>query len=74
MKRRTLTKTEEFELMKIIFDKLLLFAVFILSLGFYRVLFQVGEFGYNLLIILSGIILLVIFMAILAKEYDYTKL
>ncbi len=74
MKKRTLTKTEEFELMKIIFDKLLLFAVFILGLGFYRVLFNVGAFSYNLLIILAGIIFIVLFIAILIKEYDYTKL
>ncbi len=73
-KKRSLTKNEEFDLMKIIVDKFLLFAVFILALGFYRLISGIGAFGFNILIIVAGIILMVLFIALLAKEYDYIKL
>jgi len=74
MKKRSMSKTEEFELMKIVIDKFLLFAVFLLSFGFYRLMSGVGLFGFNILIILSGVILLLLFVALLAKEYEYVKI
>jgi len=74
MKKRSMSKTEEFELMKIVIDKFLLFAVFLLSFGFYRLMSGVGLFGFNILIIVSGVILLLLFVALLAKEYEYVKI
>jgi len=74
MKKRSMSKTDEFELMKIVIDKFLLFAVFLLSFGFYRLMSGVGLFGFNILIIVSGVILLLLFVALLAKEYEYVKI
>jgi len=73
-KKRALSKVEEFELLKIVADKFLLFAIFILGFGFYRLLSGIGIFEFNILIILSGIILLALFISLLIKEYEYIKL
>jgi membrane-bound ClpP family serine protease len=74
MKKRSLTLNQEFELMKIVIDKFLLFAVFVLSLGFYRLITGIGSSGFNLTIIISGVILLLVFIVLLMKEYDYIKI
>ncbi len=74
MAKRSLDKKEEFELLKIVADKFLLFAVFILAIGFYRIVFNIGLFGYNAVIMLAGIVLLILFISILVREYDYIKL
>ena len=74
MKRRALSKNEEFDILKIVSSKFLLFAVFVLGLGFYRLVFDLGNFLYNIIIIISGIILLILFISLLIKEYEYIKL
>lgn len=74
MKRRALSKNEEFDILKIVMNKFLLFAIFILGLGFYRLISGIGLFGYNIIIILAGVLLLVLFISLLIKEYEYIKL
>ncbi len=74
MKKRALSKNEEFDILKIVADKFLLFAVFILAVGFYRLISGIGTFSFNILIIIAGIILLALFIALLVKEYEYIKL
>jgi hypothetical protein len=74
MKRRSLSKKEEFEIMKLVIDKFLLFSVFILAFGFYRIVSNIGNLGYNILIMVAAIILLILFAVILEKEYEYIKL
>jgi hypothetical protein len=74
MGRRALSKKEEFDILKIVADKFLLFAMFILALGFYRLIVGVGTFNFNILIVISGIILLALFIALIVKEYEYIKL
>ena len=51
MKKRALTKSEEFDILKIVADKFILLAVFILGLGLYRIIFSLGPISYNILII-----------------------
>ncbi len=74
MKKRALSKNEEFEILKIVADKFLLFSVFILAVGFYRLIAGTGSFNFNLLIVISGVVLLALFIALLVKEYEYIKL
>lgn len=74
MKKRTLSKSEEFDILKIVADKFILLAVFILGLGLYRIIFDLGTISYNILIIIAGVILLLLFIALFVKEYEYIKL
>ena len=74
MKKRSLSKNEEFEIMKLVIDKFLLFSVFILGFGFFRIVSNLGNLGYNILIMVAGIVLLILFAVILEKEYEYIKL
>jgi len=74
MKKRALSKQEEFDILKIVSNKFLLFAIFVLGLGFYRMVSAIGNFGYNVIIIVSGIILLILFISLLIREYEYIKL
>jgi hypothetical protein len=74
MKKRALSKTEEFSILKIVADKFILLAVFILGLGLYRIISGLGSIEYNILILFTGIILLLLFIALFVKEYEYIKL
>jgi len=74
MKRRALSRKEEFDILKIVSSKFLLFAVFVLGLGFYRLVFIIGSFWYNIAIMIAGIVLLILFIILLVKEYEYIKL
>ncbi|MDO8741051.1 MAG: hypothetical protein Q7J54_05770 [Candidatus Woesearchaeota archaeon] len=69
--KRRLTQAEEFEIMKITFDKFLWVGVIIMLFGLYQ-LFQ--EAAINpIYIILIGAVILVIFMIIIAKEYEIKR-
>ncbi len=74
MKKRALSKIEEFDILKIVADKFILLAVFILGIGLYRIIFALGSIGYNILVIIAGVILLLLFIALFVKEYEYIKL
>ena len=67
MKRR-LGKTEEFDIFKLVLDKFLWLGFGIMAFGLYR-LFQL-DFTNGLLLVISGAIILIIFMIILVKEYE----
>lgn len=69
--KRRLTQAEEFEIMKITFDKFLWVGVIIMLFGLYQ-LFQ--EAAINpIYTILIGAVILVIFMMIIAKEYEIKR-
>ena len=69
--KRRLTQAEEFEIMKITFDKFLWVGVIIMLFGLYQ-LFQ--EAAINpIYVILIGAVILVIFMIIIAKEYEIKR-
>jgi membrane-bound ClpP family serine protease len=74
MKKRALSKSEEFDILKIVANNFMLFAIFILGLGFYRIISGLGNMGLNIIILISGIILLLLFIFLLVKEYEYIKL
>ncbi|MBI2129176.1 hypothetical protein HYU07_02960 [Candidatus Woesearchaeota archaeon] len=69
--KRRLTQAEEFEIMKITFDKFLWVGVIIMLFGLYQ-LFQQAAIN-PIYIILIGAVILVIFMAIIAKEYEIKR-
>jgi len=71
--KKHMTKDEEFEIMKLVLDKFLWLGVGIMAYGFYRVITLTTDFEYNLAIMFSGALLLIIFMVILIKEFNFIK-
>ena len=70
MKKR-LTATEEFEIMKIVLDKVLWIGVALMLFGFFTM--YNGEFNNGLLWIGAGAIVLIIFIIIIVKEYEVMR-
>jgi hypothetical protein len=71
--KRTITKQEEFEIMKLVLDKFLWLGVIIMSYGFYRIVSLEENFWYGLSVLAAGALILMLFMWILVKEYNYVK-
>ena len=73
MMKRTITKQEEFEIMKLVLDKFLWLGVAIMAYGFYRIVALNEDFWYGFVVLACGAALLLLFMWILMKEYNYVK-
>lgn len=71
--KRTITRQEEFEIMKLVLDKFLWLGVFVMAYGFYRIVALNESFWYGLSVLATGAIILLLFMWILMKEYNYSK-
>ncbi|MBR9693331.1 hypothetical protein GOV07_05405 [Candidatus Woesearchaeota archaeon] len=71
--KRHLTRQEEFDLLKLILDKFLWLGVLIMGYGFWRVISASNDIWYGLIVMLSGAVLLLVFMAILVREYNFMK-
>ncbi len=71
--KRHLTRSEEFDLLKLVLDKFLWLGVLIMGYGFYRIVNVSADFWYGLSIMLGGAVLLLIFMWILMREYHFMK-
>ncbi|MEM4260660.1 MAG: hypothetical protein QXG00_05480 [Candidatus Woesearchaeota archaeon] len=69
--KRHLTKSEEFDIMKIVLDKFLWFGVIIMAFGFYRIISSTEDFLVNFSVLLAGIIIMVLFMIIIIREYEF---
>ena len=70
MKKR-LTPTEEFEIMKMVLDKFLWLGVAIMAFGLYKIFMGTSMTGFSLII--TGAILLVLFLILIVKEYEVIK-
>jgi len=71
MKRR-LTKSEEFDIMKLVLDKFLLLGVGILAYGLYR-LVSGTDFWMGFSVMIAGIVVLLVFTIILVREFEFMK-
>ena len=72
MAKKKLTISEEFEILKLVLDKFLWIATFMLIFGSYIVIVEKDIAG-SLYFFVTGIIILVIFMIVLVKEYEVSK-
>lgn len=68
-KKKTLTRQEEFEILKLVIDKFLWVGIIIMLYGLYNML-SAAAFGTGLWIMFGGAILLVLLMALLVREYE----
>jgi hypothetical protein len=71
--KRVITKQEEFEIMKLVLDKFLWLGVLIMAYGFYRLVSLQESMWYGLSVLVAGALILLLFMWILMKEYNYIK-
>jgi len=71
--KRTITRQEEFEILKLVLDKYLWLGVAVMAYGFYRIVSLDESFWYGLSVLGVGAILLLLFVWILMKEYNYSK-
>ncbi|MFH1916920.1 MAG: hypothetical protein ABIJ21_06690 [Nanoarchaeota archaeon] len=71
--KRHMTRQEEFEIMKLVLDKFLWLGVLIMGYGFYKIITLDDTLSYGFSIMLAGAIILVIFMVLLVKEYNFMK-
>jgi len=71
--KRHLTRQEEFDVLKIVLDKFLLLAVFLLSLGIYMIISSATSVVIGLSVLLGGVVLLIILTIMLIREYEFIK-
>jgi len=71
--KKRLTRQEEFELMKIIIDKFLWVGIIITLIGIYRIISGIGTLGYNIIVVIIGAIVMLLFNYLLLREFEYSK-
>ena len=70
--KKSLTLSEEFEIMKLVLDKFLWIATFVLVYGLYMVIAK-NQFLAGVYFFSTGIIILLLFMLLIVKEYEISK-
>jgi hypothetical protein len=71
MKKR-LTASEEFEILKLVLDKFLWLGFGVMAFGLWKMLFQ-NNMTDGILAMVAGIVLLILFVVIIVKEYEIIK-
>ncbi len=71
--KRVITKQEEFEIMKLVLDKFLWLGVIIMAFGFYLLVTQSEAFWTGFSVLVAGVLVMLLFMWIIMKEYNYVK-
>jgi len=66
--KKKLSPQQEFEIMKLVLDKFVWLGVFIMAFGLYSMVKGTITLGFTWIII--GAIVLILFLAILIKEYE----
>ena len=71
--KKHLTREEEFDILKLVLDKFLWIGVLIMGYGFYRLVATVTDVWLNLLILIAGVIIMLLFTWLLLREYNFMK-
>lgn len=71
--KKHLTKSEEFEIMKVVLDKFLLLGVFIMALGLYLIVTSADSFAFGFTVLGVGAIIMIIFAMILVREFNFIQ-
>jgi hypothetical protein len=69
--KRHMSHEEEFDIMKMVLDKFLWLGVGIMALGFYKMVTLTENLLYGFSVLLAGAVILIIFIIILVKEYNF---
>ncbi len=68
-KKRRLTKEQEFDILKLVLDKFLWLGFIVMAFGLFTI--SRGDFSGGLMWILIGAIVLILFMILIVKEYEF---
>ena len=71
--KRHMTHEEEFQIMKLVLDKFLWLGVAIMAFGFYKMISLSQNLAYGLVVLAAGAILLIVFMTIIIREYNFLE-
>ena len=71
-KKKRMSAAQEFEIMKLVLDKFLWLGFIVMGWGMYLSLSQ-GTFTSGIWHMIAGAVLLIIFMIVIAKEYELVK-
>lgn len=69
--KRRLTGTEEFEIMKLVLDKFLWLGFGIMAYGLFKML--TDDIQAGVYYIVAGIVVLLLFMFVIVKEYEFVR-
>ncbi len=69
--KKKLSQAQEFEIMKLVLDKFLWLGFTIMAFGMYQ-MFNL-DIANGLVIMLGGIIVLILFMILIVKEYEIVR-
>ena len=70
-RKRRLTGAEEFDIMKLVLDKFLWLGFGIMAYGLFKMLTDTIETGVYYIV--AGVIVLLLFMIIIVKEYEFVR-
>lgn len=68
--KRMLTKSEEFEIMKVVLDKFLLLGIAIMFLGIYLIVNTTKTLFFSFSVFSVGAIVMLLFAWIIVKEFE----
>ena len=69
--KKRLTQHEEFEIMKLVLDKFLWLGFAVMGFGLYT-MYTIG-FAQGMTVTIIGAIILILFMALIIREYEVVK-
>lgn len=72
MMKKRLTQSEEFEIMKMVMDKFLWLGTVIMGYGLFK-MFTESDIANGIYFLVTGVIVLVLFVIIMVKEYEMVK-
>lgn len=72
-KKRHMSKSEEFDILKIVLDKFLLLGTFIMALGIYLIVSTIENFVLGFSVLAVGSLIMIFFAMILVKEYRFMQ-
>ncbi len=70
---KKLSPEQEFDILKIVLDKVMWLGLAIIAYGLYQMVSYPGTVWYGVSLILGGSILIVIFMMMLVREYEHME-
>ena len=69
--KKHMTHDEEFQIMKLVLDKFLWLGTALLAFGFYKMIRLTDGFWQGFSILVAGALVLIIFIIILVREYNF---
>jgi len=70
--KKRMTQEQEFEILKLVLDKFLWLGTGVMAFGLYKIIVD-PNIGQGLAMIVSGAVLLALFLWIIVKEYEFLK-